>query len=208
MGFSRSILTSASSRYGFPLGSTGRGNALTPKAICLSFAGLSAPEYLQSVREPLPVKLLQQRLGFPHSVHYLIREDGVIYRLVEEHNAAWGVLIPNNPTWTVVPDLQENVDESLLHVAFEGKQVSKNAQKAAIELCADIAKRWGIPVDSNHIVSRFLLDEASEMTNLPEGFIASVISESNLQISDVMSMDQVFAYVKSLESRISSLEGA
>lgn len=88
------------------------------------------------------------------SAHYLVAKSGAIHQYVKEEDTAYhaGVLV--NPTWKLLrPGVNPN--SYTIGIEHEGKPEDvwpEEQYRASAELVADIAERWSIPVDEDHIV--------------------------------------------------------
>jgi len=88
------------------------------------------------------------------SAHYLIKQNGTIIKFVEEENTAWHAGIVNKPTWKL---LKAGINPNLYTIGIEhegwaGDEMSCEQFRASGKLIAEIAKRWNIPLDRNHII--------------------------------------------------------
>ena len=88
------------------------------------------------------------------SAHYIVAKSGEIHQYVKEQDTAYHAGAPVNPTWTLLrPGVNPN--SYTIGIEHEGKaeDVWPDAQyHASARLVADIAHRWSIPLDANHVV--------------------------------------------------------
>ncbi len=92
------------------------------------------------------------------SAHYIVAKSGAIHQYVKEEDTAYHAGAPVNPTWKLLrPGV--NANWYTIGIEHEGTAHDKpqdawpEAQyQASAELVADIARRWAIPVDEDHIV--------------------------------------------------------
>ena len=88
------------------------------------------------------------------SAHYIVAKSGAVHQYVKEEDTAYHAGAPLNPTWKLLrPGVNPN--SYTIGVEHEGKSEDtwpEEQYQASAELVADIAQRWSIPVDENHIV--------------------------------------------------------
>ena len=88
------------------------------------------------------------------SAHYLIKEDGWIYQLVEESDTAYHAGLKVNPTAEIVKS-RSSVNPNAYSIGVESAGFTSIEPKqfdVLKELVKDICQRWKIPVDRKHIV--------------------------------------------------------
>lgn len=88
------------------------------------------------------------------STHYGVGFKGQVWQWVDEKNMAWGNGRVDKPTWK---GLKPNANPNLYTVSIEhegksGHKWTDEQYKATAELVKEIAKRWNIPLDADHIV--------------------------------------------------------
>lgn len=88
------------------------------------------------------------------SAHYLISKAGRVVQLVDEKNAAWHAGRVDNPTWKLI---RKDVNPNLYTIGIEhenekGEPMTPAQWRASTALIAEIAERWAIPIDCDHIV--------------------------------------------------------
>lgn len=88
------------------------------------------------------------------SAHYGIGHNGEIHQYVHEGNKAWHAGRVFKATWSL---LKSGVNPNLytIGIEHEGTEDSEwpdTIYEASAELIADIASRWGIPLDRDHII--------------------------------------------------------
>jgi len=88
------------------------------------------------------------------SLHYAVALSGAVHQYVEENHSAFHAGIVVNPQWN---KLKTNVNPNFytIGIALEGHadDAHPGAQLAAsATLILEIAARWGIPLDSEHVV--------------------------------------------------------
>ena len=93
----------------------------------------------------------------PHaqvSAHYIVAKSGEIHQYVKEQDTAFHAGAPLHPTWKLLrPGV--NANWYTIGIEHEGKaeDIWPEAQyQASAQLVADIAQRWSIPLDADHIV--------------------------------------------------------
>lgn len=88
------------------------------------------------------------------SAHYAVAGDGRVHQYVDEHDTAFHAGIVVNPTW---PLLKPRVNPNFYTIGIEHEgrpnDIWPDAQLAAsAELIGQVATRWGIPLDTAHVV--------------------------------------------------------
>lgn len=88
------------------------------------------------------------------SAHYIVAKNGAIHQYVKEQDTAYHAGAPVNPTWKL---LRPGVNANWYTIGIEHEGKPEDAwcdeqYRASAELVADIARRWEIPIDEDHIV--------------------------------------------------------
>jgi N-acetyl-anhydromuramyl-L-alanine amidase AmpD len=88
------------------------------------------------------------------SAHYIVGRGGEVHQYVSEEDTAYHAGSPVNPTWRL---LRPHVNPNFYTVGIEHEGRAQDqwtdAQYAAsAQLVREIARRWSIPIDSDHIV--------------------------------------------------------
>lgn len=96
------------------------------------------------------------------SAHYGVGKDGSILQYVEEDKKAWTQGNVNNPSSKIVLS-RPGINPNLYCISIENEGTDlQNAPESQIkvlcELIKDIAKRWNIPLDRDHIIGHFEID--------------------------------------------------
>ena len=88
------------------------------------------------------------------SAHYAVSQEGVIHQYVDENDTAFHAGIVINPTWSLLkPRINPNF--YTIGIEHEGRpdDVWPAAQmSASAGLIAEIAVRWDIPLDEDHVI--------------------------------------------------------
>jgi N-acetylmuramoyl-L-alanine amidase len=88
------------------------------------------------------------------SAHYIVAKSGEIHQFVKEEDTAFHAGAPLQSTWKLLrPGV--NANSYTIGIEHEGKAEDAwpDAQyQASARLVADIARRWSIPLDADHIV--------------------------------------------------------
>lgn len=93
------------------------------------------------------------------SAHYGIGLDGTIHQYVDEGDEAWHCGVVDNPTVALEPHVNPNsYSIGIEHEGFVGagrlpRPWSEPLLAASAALIADIAKRYNIPIDADHVVT-------------------------------------------------------
>lgn len=88
------------------------------------------------------------------SAHYIVAKSGAIHQYVKEEDTAYHAGAPVNPTWKLLrPGV--NANWYTIGIEHEGRPEDpwgEEQYQASAELVNDIAQRWSIPLDEDHIV--------------------------------------------------------
>ena len=122
----------------------GRGNGHKPEAIVIHIICGS----LQSAKQQFANPASQV------SAHYGVGRDGTVLQFVEEEDTAFHAGIVVNPSWN---GMRAGVNPNLYTVGIEheGQPIDTwpDAQyMASAGLVAEIAARWAIPIDAEHVI--------------------------------------------------------
>jgi N-acetylmuramoyl-L-alanine amidase len=88
------------------------------------------------------------------SAHYCVGRAGEVHQYVSEEDTAYHAGSPVNPTW---PLLRPHVNPNFYTVGIEHEGRAQDEwtevqYAASAQLVLDIARRWAIPIDAEHIV--------------------------------------------------------
>ncbi|HTA23095.1 MAG TPA: peptidoglycan recognition family protein [Terriglobales bacterium] len=88
------------------------------------------------------------------SPHYAISLSGTVHQYVDEKHSAFHAGIVVNPQWK---QLKEGVNPNFytIGIALEGRSADPHPEAqltAGATLILEVAARWGIPLDSEHVV--------------------------------------------------------
>jgi N-acetyl-anhydromuramyl-L-alanine amidase AmpD len=90
------------------------------------------------------------------SAHYGIGKAGTVHQYVRETDTAFHAGTVVRPTWPLLkPGINPNYYTiGIEHEGFGGPGTSwpKGMLEASVALVGDIARRWGIPLDADHII--------------------------------------------------------
>jgi hypothetical protein len=95
------------------------------------------------------------------SSHYAISKAGQVTQYVAEEDSAWANGVRNKPTWALLPPDSVNanlVTISLEHEGHSGEPWTREMLAADVALIREIAARWGIPLDREHIIGHSEID--------------------------------------------------
>lgn len=112
------------------------------------------------------------------SAHYGIGKKGEVHMYVREQDTAWHAGRVLRATWKLI---KKSVNPNLytIGIEHEGKPLENDKwpdamKKASAELIADIAKRWNIPIDRDHVIGHYEI--FADKPNCP-GVDHSIIDE-------------------------------
>jgi N-acetylmuramoyl-L-alanine amidase len=88
------------------------------------------------------------------SAHYIVAKSGEVHQYVKEEDTAYHTGAAVSPTWKLLrPGV--NANWYTIGIEHEGKPEdawNEKQYEASAELIAGIARRWGIPMDEDHVV--------------------------------------------------------
>lgn len=96
------------------------------------------------------------------SAHYLVTKAGKILQLVKDEDMAWANGKANKPTWPLYDGTNPNLYTlSIEHEALAGEGLTEEQYQATLWLHAKLVKRWGIPIDRDHIIGHYQIDSVN-----------------------------------------------
>jgi N-acetyl-anhydromuramyl-L-alanine amidase AmpD len=88
------------------------------------------------------------------SAHYMVKLDGSLISFVHDYDTAWHAGVVRNPSWALY-NPQVNPNQVTIGIETEGNlnDVWQFTQLHAVaRLVAQLAAKWSIPLDANHII--------------------------------------------------------
>jgi N-acetyl-anhydromuramyl-L-alanine amidase AmpD len=99
------------------------------------------------------------------SAHYLITREGVIYQLVDDENTSWHAGIVNQPDWPLYDGTNPNrYTIGIEHEDYDGdgeEGLTEAQYQATLWLHQQLIAKWGIAVDTDHIVGHYRIDSVN-----------------------------------------------
>ncbi len=95
------------------------------------------------------------------SAHYGIGKNGDLHQYVEEADTAWHAGRVNAPTWPLIKKQNDSTDPyidpnfysiGIEHEGYEDTDWTDQMYQTSSNLIAEIAKKWDIPLDRDHVV--------------------------------------------------------
>ncbi len=88
------------------------------------------------------------------SAHYIVAKDGAVHQYVKEEDMAFHAGAPVRPVWALLkPGVNPNLYTiGIEHEGFAADVWPEAQYEASAALVREIAERWSIPVDEEHIV--------------------------------------------------------
>jgi N-acetyl-anhydromuramyl-L-alanine amidase AmpD len=142
------------------------------------------------------------------STHYCIGKSGEIHQYVEETDAAWGNGQVKKPTW---PLLIDGVNPNLYTISIEheghtGEPWTEDMFQADLWLVSQIAQRWNIPYDKDHIIGHYRIDGVNRLncpgTGLPWDRLLTELAKIKPPTDPVKELQQ---QVTILQARLASI---
>lgn len=112
------------------------------------------------------------------SAHYGIGREGQVWQFVADEDTAWANGVLQNPD-TEIGWLKEVAEEgvncnlvtlAIEYEGFSGEPLSDAQYRAALELHRQLAQRWDIEIDSEHIIGHDRLDSVERANNPGSAF--------------------------------------
>lgn len=142
------------------------------------------------------------------STHYGIGLNGEVHQYVLEEDVAWGNGRVSNPTYSLYkPNINPNL--YTISIEHEGQDLSKGTPamiEASAKLVKDIATRWNIPIDREHIIGHYQI--YSLKPNCPstdKSIIDTIIAKAKGTGNAPSLKEQIKTKVKELEALANQL---
>lgn len=100
------------------------------------------------------------------SAHYLVTRAGAIYQLVRGEDTAWHAGGVNRPSWSLYDGSNPNnytlgiEHECYPDVGGDGN-LTESQYQATLWLHQQLVAKWGIPIDSDHIIGHYRIDSVN-----------------------------------------------
>jgi N-acetylmuramoyl-L-alanine amidase len=105
------------------------------------------------------------------STHYLITKTGRIIQLVDEANTAWHCGTVQKPSWGLYDGTNPNrYTIGIEHEALPGQGLTDAQFISSATLHYDLVKRYGLSVDSEHIIGHYRIDSVQRPNDPGAGF--------------------------------------
>ncbi len=121
----------------------------------------------------------------PVSAHYGVAlANGIVHHYVHESNIAFHAGKAMRPTWKLLPS---GVDPNSVTIGVEhegfatGEPWPQQQIETSAQLIAQIAARWNIPIDEDHIIGHWQIDgvyrpNCPAVNNDAQGIVKAIIS--------------------------------
>lgn len=100
------------------------------------------------------------------SAHYLVTRAGEIYQLVAEENTAWHAGAVSKPSWNLYD--KTNPNRYTIGIEHEGYDscggdgtLTEAQYQATLWLHRQLISKWGISVDTDHIIGHYRIDSVN-----------------------------------------------
>jgi len=101
------------------------------------------------------------------SCHYLILKDGRILQLVKDEDTAWHAGAVNKPSWKYYDGTNPNrYTLGIEHEGYPEEGLTEKQYQSTLWLHQQLVEKWGIPVDSDHIIGHYRIDSVNR-SNCP-----------------------------------------
>lgn len=105
------------------------------------------------------------------SAHYLVTKTGRIIQMVKEGDRAWANGIVNHPNWSLYDGYNpNNYTLSIEHEGQPGDVMSEAQYQATLWLHKDLTQKYGISIDSDHIIGHYRIDSVDRANCPGNGF--------------------------------------
>jgi len=140
--------------------STGR-NGRTPIAIVDHITAGDFPGCLEWLQNPISKA----------SAHYLVTKTGRIIQLVKEGDRAWHAGIRNKPNWSLYDGTNpNNYTIGIEHEGMPGDALTEVQYQSSLWLHKDITQKYGMPIDTDHIIGHYRIDSVDRPNCPGAGF--------------------------------------
>ncbi len=96
------------------------------------------------------------------SAHYLVTKKGQIYQMVKDEDTAYHAGIVNKPSWSLYKDTNPNFYTlGIEHEALAGEALTEPQYQNTLWLHRQLIQKWGIPVDRDHIIGHYRIDNVN-----------------------------------------------
>ena len=93
------------------------------------------------------------------SAHYLVTKTGSIVQMVKEGDRAWHAGIRNKPNWSLYDGTNpNNYTIGIEHEGMPGDELTEPQYQATLWLHKDLTHKYGIPINSDHIIGHYRID--------------------------------------------------
>lgn len=105
------------------------------------------------------------------SAHYLVTKSGEIYQLVKDEDTAWHAGRAVKPAWRLYDGTNPNLVTIGIEHEGQPRDTMPDAQyQATLWLHRELVRRYGIPVDRDHIIGHCVIDTVSRANCPGPGF--------------------------------------
>jgi len=105
------------------------------------------------------------------SAHYVVSRSGGIDQLVRDSDTAWHAGIVNRPNWSLYDGSNPNrYTIGIEHEGQPGEALTEDQYQATIWLHRDLIKKYGIPIDADHIIGHYRIDSINRPDCPGSGF--------------------------------------
>jgi len=105
------------------------------------------------------------------SAHYVVSRAGTIDQLVREGDTAWHAGIVNRPNWSLYDGTNPNrYTIGIEHEGQPGEELTEEQYQATLWLHKDLIRKYGIPIDRDHIIGHYRVDSVNRPNCPGSGF--------------------------------------
>lgn len=105
------------------------------------------------------------------SAGYLVTKTGRIIQMVKDEAKAWHAGKANKPNWKLYDGTNPNLYTiGIEHEALAGEGLTEEQYQSSLWLHKQLIQRWGIPIDTDHIVGHNRIDSVDRPNCPGAGF--------------------------------------
>ena len=146
------------------------------------------------------------------SAHYGIGKNGEVHQYVKEEDRAWHAGGVYKPTWKLIKKKwgrvvnPNNYTIGIEHEGRENTVWSEEMKNASSQLIRELAKRWQIPLDRDHIIGHYEITARKPYCPAVDKNIINELIERAKQNSQPSVPPQVEAGINKIEQGLAEIK--